>query len=247
MSAFLRADFDVRVQEIEKYFNFLKCLEDDVKFLSNHDNTHRLIIDDDQSKIFKANGIMLLYNLIESTILNSVVTIFDEIQMKSLSYSQVTEKIKKYWFKYKYKHDESIKEDSLYNRFYTIVEDIITNVALDLIDKLEYGGSIDARRIKDIADSLGADFVDPAYDKDKHGKTLLEIKAKRNLLAHGNESFASIGKNITYYGVETTHGVEVRIDSFGLRHFQMFTIEHLEKYIDCIEDFISNEKYKIAI
>lgn len=247
MSVALRGDFDTRVVEIEKYFDFLKHLEDDNVILTKHDKSTTIKLDDDHLKIFKANGFLLLYNLIESTVLNSVIAIFDEIQVKGLCYNQVSEKVKKYWFKYKYKHDDNIKEDNLYEKFYNIVEDIVKNVTLDLINKLEYGGSIDAKRIKDIAGSLGADFDYADYDKEKHGKVLVEIKSKRNLLAHGNESFANIGKDITYYGIETLEGADVKINSFGLQHFKKFTIEHLEKFIDCIENYIIEEGYKTAV
>lgn len=243
----IRADFNTRVAEIEKYFEFIKHLEDDNRVLTNYDKSNSISIDDDHLKIFKANGFLLLYNLIESTMLNSVVSIFDEIKVKGLSYNDLSEQVKKYWFKYKYKHDENMKLETLYNKFYIIVEDIVKNVTLELIDKLEYGGSIDAQRIKNLAKSLGVVFVHHGYNKDTHGKALVEIKQKRNSLAHGNESFANVGKDITYYGNETVETTGIVINSFGMKHFKDFTIEHLDKFIDSVETYIANETYKTAV
>lgn len=247
MSAIIRADFNVRVAEIDKYFEFIKNLEDDNRILTNYESSTTIRIDDDQLKIFKANGFLLLYNLIESTMLNSVISIFDEISVKNLSYKDLSEKVKKYWFKYKHKHDDNIKDATLYEKFYIIVEDILKDVTLDLIDKLEYGGSIDGRRIKELAESLGVEFENINYNIDTHGKILLEIKSKRNSLAHGNISFANVGKDVTYYGNVTENEGVITYNSFGMIHFKTFTIEHLDKFIDCIEDYINNEKYKLAI
>lgn len=244
----IQDDFNTRVEEIEKYFAFLKNLEDDIRILANQDFSMTIRLDDDHVKIFKANGFLLLYNLIESTILNSVVAIFDEINVKGITYKDLSREVKKYWFKYKYKHDENINEENLYNKFYTIVEGIITDVTLDAINKLEYGGSIDHRRMKDIAESLGVNFKDPPnYNHETHGKTLIDIKKHRNQLAHGNISFANLGKDFTYYGTINDVDGTINYTSLGLQHYKQFTIEHLQVYITCVESYIANEQFKSVI
>ena len=90
-----RDEFNNRLAEVNKYFDFLEKIESEYKILMNHSKTLSFTIDDELLKILKANGFLILYNLIEATILNSIIAIFDEIKVDNLSYEKVSEKIKK--------------------------------------------------------------------------------------------------------------------------------------------------------
>ena len=244
-----RQEFDSRKQEIEQYFGFLQKVESDFSFISNYQKTDLIPIDDQLLKVLKANGFLILYNLVEATILNCVTAIFDEIKLNGLSYSNVSENIKKYWSKHIYRFDEKISEEKLLReKFYSIVEKIISNAALEISDRLEYGGSIDARTIKKIADELGLILSLQHYREDLHGKVLIDIKKNRNDLAHGKKSFSDIARDITYNGVIITkeNGDSV-IQSFGLVHFKDYTIEHLENFINSVENYINSGNYKIRV
>ena len=133
-----RDEFNNRLAEVNKYFDFLEKIESEYKILMNHSKTLSFTIDDELLKILKANGFLILYNLIEATILNSIIAIFDEIKVDNLSYEKVSEKIKKYWFKNKYKHSDAIKDENLNNKFYILVEEVISNITLEIIkDRIE--------------------------------------------------------------------------------------------------------------
>ncbi len=99
-------------------------------------------------------------------------------------------------------------------------------------------------RIKEISDSLGINLITTHYKKENHGEALLKICKKRNDLAHGVYSFSDIGKDITYNGTVVTSGTTPLITNFGLKHFKQFTEEHLEKYIESVENFIRLKSYK---
>lgn len=241
-------DFNQRKIEVNKYFDFIEKIESDYRLLNSMQAglpTYR--VDDEHLKIFKANGFLILYNLIESTILNSVVSIFDEIKVKQIgnkrvSYTDVTEQIKKYWLKSKYNHGERIKKDTVVNQFYALCEDITTNISLELEkDSIEFNGNLTAYQIRDIATSLGITLTDIHYKNHLHGQALRDIKKHRNDLAHGVKSFSAIGKDVTYVGdgQDGTRGL-------GLIHFKDYTIEHLESFIQDISDFIIQEKYLVA-
>lgn len=240
-----KQEFDSRKQEVEKYFNFLKNIDEDYRIVSNYERDKSFNIDDELLKVLKANGFLILYNLIESTILNSVIAIFDEIKVKKLSYVSVSDEIRRYWSKHIYKFDEKISEEKLLrDKFYNIVEKIVTNVILEITDRIEYGGSIDARAIRKVADELGVTLSFEHYREDLHGKVLVDIKNNRNDLAHGKKSFSDIARDITYNGiVSINENNEDVISSFGLVHFKDYTIEHLEKFIISIENYIESEGY----
>ncbi|MFK8303686.1 MAE_28990/MAE_18760 family HEPN-like nuclease [Capnocytophaga stomatis] len=243
-----KQEFDSRKQEVEKYFNFLEKIDGDYRIVSNYEKDRSFNIDDELLKVLKANGFLILYNLIESTILNCVIAIFDEIKVKKLSYVKVSDKIKRYWSRHIYKFDEKISEEKLLrDKFYNIVEKIVTNVVLEITDRLEYGGSIDAKKIKKIADELGVALSLEHYKENLHGQVLVDIKNKRNDLAHGKKSFSDIARDVTYNGIfSINEDNEITISSLGLIHFKNYTIEHLEKFIVSIEDYINKEGYKIA-
>jgi hypothetical protein len=244
-----RQEFNSRRQEIEHYFIFLQKAENDFSLITNYQRTSTYPIDDELLKILKANGFLILYNLVEATILNCIASIFDEIKLDNLPYSGVSENIKKYWSKHIYKFDEKISERKLLrDKFYGIVEIIISNVAIEISDRLEYGGSIDAKIMRKIAEELGINLSNEHYEENLHGKVLIDIKKKRNDLAHGKKSFSDIAKDITYNGeIITRDDGEILIQSFGLVHFKDYTIEHLEKFINSVEVYIENKQYRIVV
>jgi hypothetical protein len=240
-------DFNQRKIEIDKYFEFVEKIEDGYIIL-NSLNTALIHykIDEEHIKIFKANGFLILYNLVESTILNCIISIFDEISTKEInnskiSYRDVNEKIKKYWLKNKYNHDEKIKKVSVVNQFYQICENVTANISLSIVsEKVSFGGNLNAMRIREIAEDLGIALDESHYKAHLHGAALKEIKKNRNDLAHGHKSFTTIGKDITYIGdgLDGTKGL-------GLKHLKDYTIEHLESFIKNIKQYIIEEKYLI--
>lgn len=238
-------DFNQRKSEIGKYFEFIERLDVDYKFLRTaNPEDAPYNIDDEHIKIFKANGFLILYNLIESTITNCIISIFDEIATKqidnrNINYVDVIEKIRRYWLKNKYNHDPNIKEETVVNQFYLICQEVTTNISFAITsNKLGLGGSLDAKKIKSIADSLGVVLSEPHYKPHLHGRVFLQIKTYRNELAHGEKSFSAIGRDVTYIGdgSDGTRGL-------GLVHFKDYTIEHLDSFIGNISSFITNENY----
>ncbi len=245
----LRTDFLDRVDEIESYFNFIEKIENGNKVLTDYSKTTTTNIDDKLEKILKSTAFLLLYNLIESTILNSITDIFDEISVKNISYSMVNPDVKKYWIKHKLKFDENTKKKTMAENFHHIVSQILEHMPL-MIEKehVEYGGSLETAKIKAICKEIGIKSNHFKCRKNDNGyKVFEEIKIKRNELAHGKFSFSKIAERLTYKGSvrERAEGGQI-IDSFGLVHFKKYTIQLLSSYIDDIEEYIASEGYKIA-
>ncbi len=229
-----RIDFDIRVKEIEEYFAFLVIIDKENTFLKyknnfKDENFIEKKISSNLQRIFIANSFLILYNLVESTIRNSIVEIYNKIHEDEVSYNNLSNNLKKLWLQKtakKIKNNNS-SEKSIKNSLQKIIENIVENEVIELtVDKLEISGNIDAQKIRDLAKMIGFDKT----DNEKRGSNLETIKTKRQHLAHGNYTFYEIGKDFTVKEII---------------NFKNETIEYLSNVIDKIEKFIDNKKYKI--
>jgi hypothetical protein len=75
-------DFNTRVEEINGYFLFLEELLNETMKLAILEDSKQTIraIDSKLAKTLKANGFLLLYNLVESSMRNAIEAIFDELK-----------------------------------------------------------------------------------------------------------------------------------------------------------------------
>ena len=66
-------DFDERKQEMEEYYSALEELYVS-KNITNNDEKY---LDDAFLKMLKSNAILMIYNLVESTIMSAILKIYD--------------------------------------------------------------------------------------------------------------------------------------------------------------------------
>ena len=234
----IRDEFEKRIIEIDLYFEILRTIELDKPKLSaynsNEDKQIEILFDSEKIKILRANSFLLLYNLIESTIYNSVVSIFDTITDNQIKYFEMIEEVQKYWLNNLYKHDDKKKKATIIETFMNIANQIFNeNISL-VSNEISYGGSLDAQTIFDTAKSMKIEIgnVHRVYDKNIHGETLKNIKNKRNWLAHGEKTFAEVGDNVDFSQLNES---KIQVEIF------------LEEYIKSVEEYIRNEAYKLVI
>nr|WP_321291739.1 MAE_28990/MAE_18760 family HEPN-like nuclease [uncultured Trichococcus sp.] len=179
--------------------------------------------------ILKSNSFIMMYNIIESTIKNTIDHMYNEINNKSMRYIDVCGEIRKIWFNYHFKENNNIVLDKFKGISQKIVDDIIAEnkIILDF-DKFKLSGNADLRKIKDIFSEHGV-AID-ASKTSSQGSSLITIKEKRNSLAHGNESFIESAKDFS----------EKDIQKFSNHVFSI-----LEYIMDVVDNYIDNEKYRI--
>jgi len=221
------SDFNKRKDEVNEYFSFLEKLNNDnIKLNFTKENTtEEFIISTKLQRIFVANTFLLLYNLVESTIRNSIVTIYNKIQDDEIIYNDLSEKIKQIWLHKNGKRFSIYSSDNTIEvNLQNIINDIINNEIIMLTkDDIHISGNIDAQEIRKLADKIG-------FEVSSNGRHLVDIKEKRNRLAHGEHTFHDIGKDFTYN---------------DLNIYKETTFIHLEDVINKIKNFIDDEKYKI--
>ncbi|MDI9312329.1 MAG: MAE_28990/MAE_18760 family HEPN-like nuclease [Limnohabitans sp.] len=234
----VRKEFDNRVDEINSFFEILNIIELEKPHicainLKSEEANQKVVLDVNSSKVdtLRSTTYLLLYNLIESTVYNSVISIFDEISDNGLKYFDIVEDVQKYWLNNMYKHDDKKKKETIIETIMNVTIQIFNNTIVLASNKINYGGSLDAKAIFATANSMKINIgnVLKIYDENKHGQTLIEIKQKRNWLAHGEKSFIDVGST----------------SSFGqLEEVKTNVLDFLREFISAVETYIIKQQYK---
>lgn len=233
MREFLK-DFYQRIEDINKYFDFasqiveLESYKSDSITLPNHTNC---IIDSDLQKVLKANCYLLMYNLVESSIRNGIVAIYDAIHDEKLSYKQVIPKIQEIWLMNRSENllQTSINRKTIYKNLKEFLEYAPDQLLISLEeDKLPISGNLDYQKIEELTKQYGV-FGRSRSDKKTIESVLKHITERRNKLAHGSISFREAAQD------------KVMID---LINYKDELINYLEEVLNNIDEYIDQKKYK---
>ena len=224
-----KVEFEKRIEEINIYFQLLITIDkgDCHIHCKTIDGTEKIeSIDIELIKILKANGFLLLYNLIEATIRKSLEAIFSAIQLENLTFQQLSDKLIKLWINQIALPLKEGIDAVTYDKIRGLLEDVAKSIIDNQIMQLEtecvrISGNIDARSIREIATKIG-------FEQSKDGSLLETIKKKRNHLAHGEFTFGEIGK-------------EVSVND--MIRYKDSACAHLTDVLKNIEDYIASRKF----
>jgi hypothetical protein len=216
-------DFNTRAKEVNDYFIFLESLEKQttkLAFLDTPGQNKIKSIDPELAKTLKANGFLLLYNLVESSMRNAIEAIFEEFKNKAISFDQLKPKIKLIVL-------QNLKNRSP-KKLYLTINQLSTDIITSTFDREKlFSGNVDARLIKEIAEKYGFSYQTD-FAKTKNGQNLVVIKSNRNDLAHGIKSFEEVGRDKT---IEE------------LLKIKEEALEYLRQILENIRDYLDNEEY----
>lgn len=219
-------EYTKRLNEVTLYFETIKLLDNgDCSIICKDINggTIEKTIDGELAKIMKANGFLLLYNLIEATIRSSISAILNSISTDKLTFKLLSDNLKKLWI------DQEISKTKDISKFKEKVSELSEKILNDKLlefsnECVNISGNIDAQRIREIAKKFG--YLEP-----KDGRSLQTIKDKRNQLAHGEFTFSDIGKN---------YSVNDLID------YKSEVVTFIENVLNNVEIYINTKGYKNA-
>jgi len=225
-----KIDFENRKIEIQIYFLFLEKINDTdctrLKFKKNNETIEEKI-PEKLREILVANAFLILYNLIESTVRNSIVEIYTKINDDDVSYENLSSNLQKIWINKKVNNlkEGNYNNETLSKSIENIAQNILTKETIELSkEDIDISGNIDAQKIRDLAQNIG-------FDTSSNGRNLVEIKNKRNRLAHGEQTFYDVGKDFTFN---------------ELNRYKQETFDYLLDVIEKIEIFIVAQKYKVT-
>lgn len=231
----IRDEFNNRVIEIDSFYEILEIIELESPKITAYDliGSSEKTVNINSSKIdtLRSTSYLLLYNLIESTIYNTISTVFDEIKDSGLKYSDVIADVQKYWLNNIYKHNDNKKKETIIETIISISNKISSDIIELASNEINYGGSLDAKKIFDTAKSMNIDVtnVHVIYDKSKHGESLVDVKKKRNWLAHGEKSFIEVGSSSTFTQLLETKN---------------YIVDFLNEFIKSVENYIVNKHFQ---
>lgn len=188
------ADFEKRVREVDIYFRHLEAIEEKDGKLSIATVGGRVnkSLDPDLVKVLKANMFILLYNMVESSVRQSLVEIFDTINAENMTYAEASDHIKTLWISKGHCKFNSKSAEQIFQALSSLAGNVIK---IELVDGDISGGNIDGRKIRELSSKYG--FSNTAHRNAKNGSKLFEVKKHRNDLAHGLVSFSECGRNYT--------------------------------------------------
>lgn len=188
--------FRGRISEIDLYYDALIQLYSSKKT----PNDDEIYLKDDFLKILKSNALLMVYNLVESTIMGGILEIYSAFKQHGVTYKMVRREIQDIWFSFKFNqvYDKNAHYHSYRAKASEIIHSILSEDILSLERKAtDISGNLDADKIRNICQDHGIRFC---LDRECRGGVVLSVvKDKRNNLAHGTISFVECGRD---YSIE---------------------------------------------
>lgn len=221
------SDFEKRVTEIEIYFSYVENLEEKKAVLYFPDKaTHKYINPNAELiKVLKANIFLMLYNLAEASVKQSISEIYDQITAEGLKYSEVIDEVKRIWIDEKHRNFKNIGTEKIFEIISTIAEEVV-NIKFD--SEKVISGNIDGRKVREFSEKHG--FSSKVHVRANEGRNLHLVKTQRNNLAHGVVSFAECGRNYS---------------TADLKKIKQEVIIYLRGILKNIDGFLQRKEYAL--
>ena len=154
--------------------------------------------------VMKASALIVLYNLVESTIRVAFSWLYEQIEMTSHPVKALTDEIRHVWTRQRFLGGIDLYSASA-KVFHDRVDLLLTAVASDGAQRLDaadlqIAGNIDAEVVRSLFKRHGIALAVP--EAAKGGSDLLLIKQRRNSLAHGDTTFSECGRDYALSDLE---------------------------------------------
>jgi hypothetical protein len=180
--------FEERKEEVKKFSDFLNLLINKRPVFKVDDE--EISIEISLTHILKAQGYLILYNLVESTIANTISSVHYELYQKEISFDGLPKNLQKNLLQQLCK--EGFSSIAPIDSNSTLSNEIIKN---SYNKKVLFSGNIDRQFVTKLSQNYGFQTENTEFKKTGHGIFMTQVKEQRNNLAHGNISFTECGRN----------------------------------------------------
>lgn len=229
----VRHVFQEHKQEINLFYSFLEDIikHDGRLFIDPPTNTIK-VIKIDTTSILKSSFFLMLYNCVESTIVNCLNTIIREIRVNQCKYSDLSEAMQlvslaAYDYNIQQAENKEKRVECLKKQI-----DFSTGLSVFNVDvkaltgsssQGTFSGSLDSREIRKLFGRIGLDLTDLTCVE------MVKVRDCRNKLAHGEKSFQECCRDFTIQYIEASKNN---------------TLTYLENLIDKVDIYIQTKSYK---
>lgn len=217
----VQEDFQTRAGEIDNYFRFVERLAEGELVLAPASSAELPLSQSEHDtllKTLKANGFILLYNLIESTMKNAMEAVFEEFRCSGVSFDDCRREVQQIVIS----NLKSHSPDKIVTALTPLAQKILTET---FRKEKAFAGNVDARKIREVAREYG--FSAPTAK----GDNLLTVKAHRNDLAHGDKAFAEVGRD---FDVERLVKIKSEV------------VDYLREVLQNIGSYLAKKEYLAA-
>ncbi len=191
--------------QIDLYFELIKQIEvNEYKKLIPNAGELEFEIQEELTKILKANAFLMLYNLIEGTIKNCLWEIFTAIKVEGIPYEMVRIEIQNMMLRSKVKLEFKSKETSVATQIQSIISSVLTDFHNLLPNKKSQivfeSGNLNVEHIQTAFHGHGLNKV--AKNHQTQEEAFKVTVRNRNSLAHGDLTFKECGKLYSYTDLE---------------------------------------------
>lgn len=229
--------FRDRAAEVEHYFKLLSAVEDALvargaAWRDGRKKLPRVLGEDLSLKLMKATAFLLMYNLVEATVRDSIESIWRAVGTSNAQVLELLPSMREIWIGSEFKRKDAFSASA--ETYKSVTIGILSSVSEGKIPSIEFkrvtgGGNIDHDVIKRMCVTHGLQFSPPKNAR--NGVDLSTVKGRRNVLAHGEQSFEEIG---------SSHATSDLIDIKGR------SVAYLRQYVRRVDRYISQSAFRAA-
>lgn len=224
----LKNSFETRFEDVEVQYEHLRFIDGIEAYKHLHmlspTSNDSTVITTELQKCLKSQLIITLYNVVEFTAYECAQTICDTINDESIPYPKLSNNVFELWHKMQYTNKLGIEKIRKISKQHILHP--LDKVVLALPDNL-FSGNVDYRKVKEVFMSFGCN-TNFNFTTNTVPQSLLKIKNARNKLAHGENSFSSLGSLYILREIKT---------------FKDDVFECMELLIKEVESYLTNKKY----
>ncbi len=184
-----------------------------------------LVITSIHQKCMRSNAVLMLYNIVESTVVECILAIYDAIKDEHIKYVELIDPLRDMWLGNKMDNNDGRKTRIAKTK--RIINDLQSDISFD--DKIgRFDGNVDLRLILNVCKEFKIQ-LGSIPNKEEVAVSLKTIKDARNHLAHGDITYSSYGSSILLSDI-----IKLKDDTLKFLHY----------FIQVIDSYIRNKKYK---
>ena len=184
-----------------------------------------LVITSIHQKCMRSHAVLMLCNIVESTVVECILAIYDAIKDEHIKYVELIDPLRDMWLGNKMDNNDGRKTRIAKTK--RIINDLQSDISFD--DKIgRFDGNVDLRLILNVCKEFKIQ-LGSIPNKEEVAVSLKTIKDARNHLAHGDITYSSYGSSILLSDI-----IKLKDD----------TLKFLNYFIQVIDSYIRNKKYK---